>query len=249
MAGAEDMYDDFDINEDEMMSGPADLSDPWTDEVEAYRYYLQRAMCSVPRAEALRGRTSEGTSHLRVTTYVLFGAMGNGRDGGQGGIPRCLGAFDVSQQGRGSGGGDGRVLISLNAIVVSYSGNGTSLLCSGWTQPAGCVGTRRGMPTILCFRARIPIPIKCMSTWRTQFVLIIGCRDKLGLWGQTTEHRARRGGKVPSALRRCMGDDKIGESWVHFCTASFFVPVAEPERKTGLCASHATLPCIPFVYV
>ena len=54
------------MDETDLPPEPPDVSDTSTDPVSLYRYYVQRIMCSVPRAEALRGRTAAGTAHLRA---------------------------------------------------------------------------------------------------------------------------------------------------------------------------------------
>ena len=66
LAGSEEMYIDFDMDEKNLRPEPPDMSDPSTDEVSLYRYYVQRILCSVPRAEALRGRMVGGTASLRT---------------------------------------------------------------------------------------------------------------------------------------------------------------------------------------
>lgn len=58
------MFDDFNINKEEL---PPELPDPSnTREDLVYKSYVQRLMCSVPRAEALRGRMNESSKSLRV---------------------------------------------------------------------------------------------------------------------------------------------------------------------------------------
>ena len=60
------MYTDFDMDRRDLRPDPPDMSDPSTDEVSLYRYYVQRIMCSVPRAEDLRGRVATGAAALKM---------------------------------------------------------------------------------------------------------------------------------------------------------------------------------------
>ncbi|CAM9797550.1 unnamed protein product, partial [Ectocarpus sp. 6 AP-2014] len=62
MAGSDDMYLDFDIDETTVpLEPPQGVSD-----VQLYQYYVQRIMSAVPRANSLKGRTTEGPVPLRI---------------------------------------------------------------------------------------------------------------------------------------------------------------------------------------
>ncbi|CAN0264643.1 unnamed protein product [Ectocarpus sp. 4 AP-2014] len=62
MAGSDDMYLDFDIDETTVpLEPPNGVSD-----VQLYQYYVQRIMSAVPRANSLKGRTTEGPVPLRI---------------------------------------------------------------------------------------------------------------------------------------------------------------------------------------
>ncbi|CAB1112751.1 unnamed protein product [Ectocarpus sp. CCAP 1310/34] len=62
MAGSDDMYLDYDIDETTVPPEPPQgVSD-----VQLYQYYVQRIMSAVPRAHSLKGRTTEGPIPLRI---------------------------------------------------------------------------------------------------------------------------------------------------------------------------------------
>eukprot|EP00903_Cladosiphon_okamuranus_P019885 g18277.t1 len=62
VAGSDDMFLDFDIQEREVPRHPPSGAN----EVHLYQYYVQRLMCTVPRADWLRARTTEGRVPLRA---------------------------------------------------------------------------------------------------------------------------------------------------------------------------------------
>eukprot|EP00752_Nemacystus_decipiens_P009024 g8055.t1 len=62
VAGSDDMFLDFDIEEAEVPRRPPDGGN----EVHLYQYYVQRILCTVPRADWLRARTMEGRVPLRA---------------------------------------------------------------------------------------------------------------------------------------------------------------------------------------
>lgn len=56
-----EMFTDYDIKEEDVPRSPPNRDDrSTTADVDMYRYYLKRMMCSVPRAEDVRGRTTDG---------------------------------------------------------------------------------------------------------------------------------------------------------------------------------------------
>ena len=60
------MVEDFNINEHEIPLEPPDRSDPSTNDVDVYRYHVQRLFCSVPKKASLTGRLAEGSVPLRT---------------------------------------------------------------------------------------------------------------------------------------------------------------------------------------
>lgn len=75
LAGAADMFLDFDIDEKDVPPQPPPAAAAGSD-VHLYQYYVQRLLCTVPRADALRFLTAEGPVPLRasrcVFNYVLL---------------------------------------------------------------------------------------------------------------------------------------------------------------------------------
>lgn len=100
MAGSDDMFLDFDIDERDVPRHPPSGAN----EVHLYQYYVQRLLCTVPRADWLRARTTEGRVPLRANRWVFSGELplyklweGGAARGGETvsvlSFGRCLDAF------------------------------------------------------------------------------------------------------------------------------------------------------------